>query len=123
MLKLHVAVEPAVRWTARILSLFSVYMLLLFLFGEPFEITKIRAIEWVGLMLFPVGVVAGFAVGWWKEGLGGAISVGSLLVFYFLFVFRPGDPVRGIWFFVFAFPGFLFLTSWGLSRGRRALTL
>lgn len=118
----RIAVDQVVRWTARLLSLISTSVLMLFLFGEPFDVTKIRAVEWFGLMLFPVGVVAGFVIAWRKERLGGAITVGSLLVFYSVFLFRLSDPTRGVWFLVFAFPGFLFLIAWALSHRRRVLT-
>jgi hypothetical protein len=113
-----------VSWTARGLSLCSAFVLLLFVFGESeaFPVREIRAVEWLGLILFPVGVVVGFVVGWWKEGLGGGISVGSLLAFYFVFVFLMNEKLTdGLWFLVFAFPGFLFLISWLVSRSRRAV--
>lgn len=119
-------VGQVVRWTARVISLFSTFILLLFIFGEgeSFQLTRIRAVEWLGLMLFPVGVVVGFVVAWWREGLGGGITVTSLLAFYVVFAFLlNGKLSHGGWFFVFAFPGFLFLISWLISRSRRPVTV
>jgi hypothetical protein len=119
-------VGQVVHWTARAISLFSMFVLLLFIFGEgePFQVTKIRAVEWLGLMLFPVGVVVGFVVAWWREGLGGGITVTSLLAFYLVFEFLlNGKLTQGVWFFVFAFPGFLFLISWFISRPRRPVAI
>lgn len=52
------------RWSARLLSLASAAMLLLFLFGEPFEPSKIAGREWLALIFFPLGIVVGFAVAW-----------------------------------------------------------
>ena len=123
MLVHHKMIEQVVRWTARILSILSTGVLMLFLFGEPSEFAKIRPVELVGLMLFPVGVVIGFVVAWWKDGLGGLITVASLMVFYLVFVFRLTDPTRGVWFLVFASPGFLFLISWRLSHNTRTKAL
>jgi hypothetical protein len=112
-----------VRWTARTLSILSTFVLSLFVFGEPFPVAKIRAVEWLGLMLFPVGVVVGFVVAWWKEGLGGAITIASLLAFYLVFGFLlTGDLNMGWGFFVLASPGFLFLISWFISRSHRTIT-
>jgi hypothetical protein len=108
------------RWSARLLSLASTAMLLLFLFGEKFETSQVTGRQWLALLFFPVGIVVGFAVAWWKEGLGGAITVASLLIFYLIFVFLLRDNLaRGGWFLVFALPGFLFLASYAISRARR----
>jgi hypothetical protein len=118
-----VLIRESAHWTARALSVVSTLMLLLFLFGEPFPVTKIRASEWLGLALFPGGIVLGFVVAWWREGLGGIITIGSLLIFYLVFVLLPsGSFSKGGWFFVFAIPGFLFLISWSLRRSQKVMT-
>lgn len=106
-----------VRWSARVLSIASTLVLLLFLFGEPFNVSRITAKEWAGLALFPLGVVVGFAIAWRKEILGGAITLGCVVIFCLLFVGKFGHA----WpFFVFAFPGLLFIISGSLARlGRR----
>lgn len=106
-----------IRWTARALSLVSTAMLLLFLFGEPFELARISGRELLALCFFPLGIIVGFAVAWWREGLGGAITMASLLIFYAIFVFVNHDSLaRGGWFLVFAIPGPLFLAAYALSR-------
>ncbi|HEY8227765.1 MAG TPA: hypothetical protein VIG25_21020 [Pyrinomonadaceae bacterium] len=118
-----VLIRESAHWTARTLSVVSTLMLLLFLFGEPFPVTKIRPVEWLGLALFPGGIVLGFGVAWWREGLGGMITIGSLLIFYLVFVLLPsGSFSKGGWFFVFAIPGFLFLISWSLRRSQKVMT-
>jgi hypothetical protein len=107
------------RWSARLLSIASTALLLLFVLGgrETLEFTIRQSLAFV---FFPVGIVVGFAVAWWKEGLGGGISVVSLLIFYLIFVFLlRGNPARGMWFLVFAIPGFLFLAAYAISRARR----
>ena len=109
--------ERVIRWIARILSLFNTVVLLFFVFGEPFPVFRLRAAEWLGLALFPVGVVVGFVIAWWKEGLGGLITIGSLLAFYLVFGFLlNGNLKQGLGFIFFAFPGLLFLLTWWLAR-------
>jgi hypothetical protein len=108
------------RWSARLLSLASTVMLLLFVFGEKFEASKVTGRQWLALVFFPLGIVVGFAVAWWKEGLGGGITVVSLLIFYLIFLLLlRGNLARGAWFLVFAIPGFLFLAAYAISRARR----
>ena len=115
-------VQEIVRWTARVLSLFSTFVLMLFLFGEPFPVAKITAIQWLAMVLFPVGVVIGFAVAWWRETFGASITIGSLLAFYVVFaVLMNGSLSKGGWFLVFASPAFLFLLSALLRRSRRMI--
>ena len=110
--------QLVLRWIARMLSIVSTAVLFLFLAGEPFEVSKITARQWMGFAFFPVGLVIGFAIAWWKESLGGAITVVSLLLFY-LFYLRG---VGGIWaFFIFAIPGLLFLASGLLARSGKTV--
>lgn len=105
-----------IRWAARVLSIVSTTMLLLFLFGEKFDVSKVTASEWLGLAFFPFGVIVGFAVAWWKEGLGGGITVASMLALYLIYGWLvTGRTNLGWWFLVFAFPGLLFLASYVLS--------
>ena len=122
MLQGHSLIRGIVRWTARALSVLSTAVLLLFVFGEPFPVAKITATEWLGLMLFPVGVVIGFAVAWWRERLGGLITLGSLLAFYLVFVFVMKEQLtEGVWFLVFAFPGVLFLIAAVMSDTKKSI--
>lgn len=98
------------RWVARISSLISILMLLMFMAGEGFDIGRISAEQWVGFLFFPIGLVAGFIVGWKREFLGGAIAVLSLLGFYLIYgLWISGTMPRGLSFLVFSLPGFLFL--------------
>ncbi|HEX7296365.1 MAG TPA: hypothetical protein VF251_11460, partial [Pyrinomonadaceae bacterium] len=102
-------VADIVRWTARVLSVFSTFVLMQFLFGEPFNFEKVTPTQWLGLALFPVGLIIGFAVAWWREALGGSITIGSLLAFYVVFTTLMHQSLsNGGWFFVFGIPGFLF---------------
>jgi uncharacterized membrane protein len=111
-----------IRWSARLLSIASTVLLLMFLSGgEKFEVAKVTASQWLGLIFFPLGVIVGFVIAWWKEGLGGAITIASLLAFYLIYVLLlNGSLSRGVWFLVFAVPGLLFLLSFAISRSLRS---
>lgn len=104
-----------VRWIARIGSLFSIGLLLTFLIGEGGNPAAITWSEWAMLFFFPFGVIVGLALGWWKEGVGGLIAVGSLAAFYLLETLFSGDPPGGPYFTIFASPGAFFLISWWLD--------
>lgn len=99
---------------ARILSIVSIGTILLFMIGENFGMTKIAPKEWAGLLFFPFGVALGMLIGWWRAVLGGAIAVGSLLAFYFIFVWLFDESFwqsATLIFFIFTIPGFLFLIN------------
>ncbi len=97
-----------VRWIARLGSLASIWILAGFLFGEFGHPTLG---ELVAIALFPVGVVAGMLLGWWREGLGGLVSVVSLGAFYLWVRVLQGHFPGGPYFLIFSAPGFLFLIS------------
>jgi hypothetical protein len=91
--------------------------MLLLLVGEG--INPSTPAEWVGLLFFPFGISAAMILAWWKEGLGGGITVGSLLVFYLIHLATAGTLPKGWGWLVVSAPGFLFLLCWYLS-GRRS---
>lgn len=97
------------RWIARILSITSVAVLTLFLFGEG-SFSSVTLKEGIGLVFFPFGLIIGLVLAWWKEFIGGAIAVGSILGFYVIYeLLISGSWPKGPWFAVFAIPGALFL--------------
>ena len=118
------------RWIARVLSVLSIGIILLFFIGEAdFSAPiNISAREWIGLLFFPVGIIVGMVLAWRWEGLGTAITVGSLVTFYVSHFTMWGSFPRGPFFTMFASPGLVFGASWLLSRkmntpestGRRA---
>jgi hypothetical protein len=116
------SVQYFLRWSARVLSILSTAVIVLFLTGERFDVSRISGREWIGLFLFPLGVIVGFAVAWWNEGMGGAITTASLLAFYLIYgLLLRGNINLGWAFIVFASPGLLFLLSWLRSTKPAAL--
>jgi hypothetical protein len=106
-----------IRWAARIGSVASAALLAAFLFGESRTLTPTPTpTEAIALALFPGGVVIGMAIGWWREGLGGAVTVMSLAAFHFWMTILDGHVLHGPYFALFAAPGFLFLAAWALRR-------
>lgn len=108
-----------IRWTARLWSIATLLILSAFIFGDA-EPSKPTAVEWIGLAFFPGGVVAGLLLGWWREQLGGWITVFSLIGFYVWHFFTSGRLSAGPYFLLLSAPGFLFLITAWLQKSRRA---
>jgi hypothetical protein len=77
----------------------------------------------IQLTFFPFGVILGMIVAWWKEGVGAAITLGSLLGLYLVYGYFMRYHIAGWAFLIFASPGFLFLVHWllGGTEKRHAL--
>jgi hypothetical protein len=105
-----------VRWVARVWSIASIGLVIAFLIGEGFHPEQLSLAERIGFLFFPVGICIGMVLAWWKEGLGGSITVGSLLTFYLIHVATAGALPKGWAWIAFAAPGFLFVLCWYRSR-------
>ena len=74
-----------IRWAARVWSIASFGFVALIVIGEivqPHAPAPSVLRDWVGLLLFPIGVCVGMVVGWRWEGIGGGITVACLIAFY-----------------------------------------
>ena len=107
--------RTAVHWTARISSILFIGILLLMFLGEGFEPAKVKPTEWIMLLFGPFGLALGMILGWWKEGLGGAVTI--LSFFASLLVGDYSGSGAG-YMLICASPGFLFLLSWFLSKSK-----
>jgi hypothetical protein len=103
-----------IRLAARILSILVIGIELLLIFGEG--IHPSTTMDWIGLLFFPVGISAGMILAWWKEGLGGIITVGSLVAFYMIHYATLQTLPNGAGWFSLSSPGFLFLIHWYITR-------
>jgi hypothetical protein len=97
-----------IRWIARVWSIASIGFVLLMFVGsalaEGFDPAQFRFRELVGLFFFPFGICLGIIMAWRWEGLGGSITVGSLLAFYAALRIMDGRFPRGPWFALVAAP-------------------
>jgi hypothetical protein len=64
--------------------------------------------EWIGLTLWPTGVVIGLAAAWHHEESGGFLALASLIAFYAWNFLGAGRLPRSPFFFLVAAPGVLF---------------
>ena len=103
-------------WIARAASVASITLLVMIFLGEAFHPSQISPEEWVGLLFFPTGVIAGMIIAWRKEAVGGFITVASLLGFYLVYGYVLRNHIGGWYFLAFSAPGFLFLFHWLLYR-------
>jgi len=99
---------------ARIGSVASITLLVLLFMGDANRPSEISSNEWAGLVFFPIGVVIGMVIAWWKEGVGSVITVASLVGFYVVYGYLLRNHIGGWAFITFASPGFLFLLHWAL---------
>ena len=97
---------------ARVGSIASITLLILLFMEEAFHPSEISPNEWAGLLFFPIGVMIGMIVAWWKEGLGSAVTLLSLLAFYLVYGYLLRNHIGGWAFIALASPGFLFLLYW-----------
>jgi hypothetical protein len=104
----------AIRWTARIWAFVTIVIVTLLSIGEGVHPAGLA--ELIGLVLYPLGICIGMVVAWWKEGLGGGITVASLVGFYVLYAVTKGSLPPGWGWFILAVPGFLFMWCWRRSR-------
>jgi len=110
--------HPVLRWLARILSLASLGMLLLFVLGDGSLLLKLTPSELVQFVFFPIGVAIGLVLGWRSELFGGIVAISSLAMFYLSHLGVTGKLPGGPWFLIFTLPGILFFCL-GLWRETR----
>jgi len=105
-----------VEFLARAGSVISIILLLLLFQAEVFHPSEIAPREWFGLVFFPIGIIIGLTIAWWKEGLGVSITLGSLLAFYLVYGYLLRYHIGGYAFVIFASPAFLFFFHWVLRQ-------
>ena len=98
------------RLVARAAAVVCLALIILFVFGEGFDIRNMTATEMIGMLFFPIGVFVGLVMGWREEGIGGWIVVGSIAAFYVIYGWLLNGTMRQGWtFLLFLIPGILFL--------------
>lgn len=100
----------ALRWIARILSMFCIAALLLLIFGEVLDLSNVAWEELGVILLFPLGLLSGLILGWEEEVKGGVLAIASVVAFYLVYDLALGGSMRqGAWILLLGIPGFLFL--------------
>ena len=99
------------RWTARLLSLLSIGVLLFFVIGEGFNPLHLDPRELLLSVFFPIGVLLGMGLAWRWEALGGALTIVSFAAFYGVHWLGSGRFPSGVFFALFASPGLFFLLA------------
>ena len=98
------------RWTARILSMFCIGVLLLLIFGGVLDLSIVTWEELGVVLLFPLGLLSGLILGCEEEVKGGVLAVASVAAFYLVYDLALGGSMRqGAWILLFGIPGVLFL--------------
>ena len=115
----HLSSVTACRWAARMLSLVSIGLLLLFFIGEGFNPLHLASRDLLLSACFPLGVVLGMILAWRWETLGGTVTITALATFYGLHSFGSGRFPSGVFFALFASPGLFFLLA-ALTGRRKA---
>lgn len=62
----HFIWSSSFRIAARLTSIASIGFLAAFVFGGEEELGGMRANEMVGFAFFPVGIICGMVLGWWR---------------------------------------------------------
>jgi hypothetical protein len=101
---------PFIRWTARALSAAMVAMVVIIAVGEG--LPQLSELNFTDQLLFVTifVMIAGAALAWWKDMIGGAVIVLGFAAFWIINSHFPGD-----FFFVFGLAGLLHLLAWLLK--------
>jgi hypothetical protein len=111
--------EVGIRWAARLLATLLVGLVVVIYVGQGgFNPLKLKAVE-LTQMIFLWTACIGMVVAWRWQVLGGALSLGGMILFFTVEVAMNGRLPRGLFLYLLLVPGILFLLS-GLFRRSRA---
>src|SRR5208283_2338092 len=102
--------ELGLRWTARVLSVLLIGLILAILLGEGFNPLNLKGIEPLQMFLFFTTCI-GMVVAWRWELLGGSISVAAMALFLAVEFGVTSRLPNGLTFYLMLVPGILFLLS------------
>jgi len=111
--------ETGVRWTARVLAALLVGLVLVFFVGLTldggFHPIKLKGVEPLQMIFFWTATT-GMVVAWRWPVIGGALSLGGMILFFAVeFTVRGGLP-RGLVLYLMLLPGILFLVDGFIRR-------
>jgi hypothetical protein len=111
--------EAALRWTARLLAVALVGLVVVIFVGEGFNPFNLKAVEAVQMTFF-FTACAGLVAAWRWPALGGALAAAGMLCFFAGELAVTGRPPKGLVFYLMLGTGLLFLLSAFVGRRRAA---
>lgn len=98
----------------KVTSILFVIVIAMFYIGEGIQhdFEKLRNEELIMMLFFPVGIIIGYVVSWFKKITGTIITVLSILVFYLIDYLISGTIPKGIYFIIFLVPTIFFFLSY-----------
>jgi len=114
-----IRLEAGVRWTARVLTALLVGLVLVIFVGLTldggFNPLKLKGVEATQMVFFWTACI-GMVVAWRWQMIGGALSLGGMVLFFAVeFAVRGGLP-RGLLLYLMFLPGILFLVDGFIRR-------
>lgn len=117
--------EVGVRWMARVLAALLVGLVLVMFIGltldDGFHPLKLKGVEPI-LMIFFWTAVIGMVVAWRWQAIGGALSLGGMILFFAVEAVVRGGPPRGLILYLMLVPGLLFWLSALIRRSMHAVS-
>jgi hypothetical protein len=113
-----IRLEVGIRWTARALTAVLVGIVLVIFIGEGFDPLRLKGIEILQMVLFWTTCI-GMVLAWRWPVIGGALSLGGMILFLTVELVVTGGFPRGLFFYLLLLPGLLFLAD-GFMRRRIA---
>jgi hypothetical protein len=114
-------VEAATRWTARVLTILLLGVILAIFIGEGFNPLRLKGIEVPQMVLFWTSCI-GMVLAWRWQVIGAAVSLVAI-IFFFAVELAATGRLPGAFFFLMLLPGILYLVSSGISSRRHAKAL
>lgn len=110
-----------IRWTARILALLIIILILVMLIGESIGSSShkinLSGRDFLLLSLWGITLI-GLGIGFWREGLGGLISLVSTLSHIIILSSEGVGNLKS--FYVFLVPSILYLMYWYFNKTIKA---
>lgn len=98
------------KWAARITAGMSMGMLGMFVIGNMGQGAQAPTVsEAIGLLCFPVSVLIGLGLAFWKERTGAIVALSGFVAFHVWHLWTSGGLPGGVWFALFTSPAALFL--------------
>ena len=111
--------EVGIRWTARVLTAFLLGLVLVMFVGltvdggfDPLKLSEVEALQ----MIFFWTACIGMAIAWRWQVIGGAFSLGGMILFFAVEFAVRGALPRGLVLHLMLLPGILFLVDGFIRR-------